>query len=276
MLEDSLTKHNKPGLAIKIGTSTIFDLRAGSLPEVRTDVVREIGRQIQLLRQEYDVFVVSSGAIAMGMRYQGITEKPKTSEMYELQALAGAGNPLLMDMYRTHFAPLKPAQALVTRQSLNIADEKSAAVNAMCGFRELGLLPIINENDTVATDEIRYGDNDQLGAVLARKMGATYVMLSDVNGFRLDKNDPASLVQSMLFDDIEAHLHLAGDAGSSGGTGGMRTKLLAAQIAGAKHSEYLASGENLPPVACYITDGSQSNSIIDALEGRIGTVFKVS
>jgi len=182
-----------------------------------------------------EVILVSSGAIALG-RHQLGPERPRKLE--EKQAAAALGQPLLMTAMTTAFAPHKipVAQALLT---LDDTENRRGWLNARATLETLlkaGAVPVINENDTVATDEIRYGDNDRLAARVAQMIGASaLVLLSDVDGLYTGdpRTNPAAQHISELTDVTPEHDNMAGDINASAdlGSGGMVTKLAAARIA---------------------------------------------
>lgn len=198
----------------------------------RTGWIARLAEDIAALRARgQDVILVTSGAIALGRSAFG-GAKPKLLE--EKQAAAAVGQPLLMSAFAGAFAPrgIKTAQALLT---LEDTEQRRRWLNARATLGtllEADILPVINENDTVATDEIRYGDNDRLAARVAQMAGAdVLVLLSDVDG--LYTSDPRKSASAIHIEELNAltaeHDAMAGEANT--GSGGMATKIAAAKIA---------------------------------------------
>lgn len=210
-------------LVVKIGTSTVT--RGGHVNE---EFLRDLARQIHALRDSWRVVVVSSGSIRIGLDTIG---KPRAARLAEKQAAAAIGQSLLMRAYRRALGEhdLHVAQLLLTRS--DIADRRRFlnARHTMAQLFRWNVVPIINENDTVSTEEIRFGDNDNLAALSALVAEAQLViLLSDVDGFFLPESSTHLPEIAQITPEIEA---AAGGAGSVGGTGGMRTKIEAARVA---------------------------------------------
>lgn len=211
-------------LVVKIGTSTL--VRDAQIDEAW---IGNLARQARELREEgWQTVIVSSGAVRAGLNTLG-RERAKT--LAEKQAAAAIGQSLLMRAYRRAFVEqdLHVAQILLTRA--DTADRRRF-LNARHTFEQLfkwNVVPIVNENDSVSTEEIRVGDNDTLAALTALVCEADRVLLlSDVEGFYLPNRSEPEREISTITSEIEA---AAGGAGSLGGTGGMRTKIEAARIA---------------------------------------------
>ena len=198
-----------------------------------------IANDIASLRQRgVDVVLVSSGAIALGCPRLGINRDGEAGRLSleQKQAAAAAGQPALIQAWEQAFSThnITTAQALIT---LDVTESRRRWLNARATLNTLlgyGAIPIVNENDTVATDEIRYGDNDRLAARVAQLVGADLlVLLSDIEG--LYDADPRTHPDARLISEIHTiddTIHaMAGDAVSGVGTGGMKTKILAAEIA---------------------------------------------
>ncbi|MBK8525076.1 MAG: glutamate 5-kinase [Betaproteobacteria bacterium] len=218
-------------LVIKVGSALVTNNGAG----LDLDAIGEWARQIAVLRaQGKEVVLVSSGAIACGMQRLGWSKRPHA--VHELQAAAAVGQMGLVQVYENAFA----AHALVTAQVLltheDLADRKRYlnARSTLTTLLQLGVVPIINENDTVVTDEIKFGDNDTLGALVANLVEAeALIILTDQPGlYTADpRKDPAATLISEAAAG-EARLEaMAGGAGSSIGKGGMITKVIAAKRA---------------------------------------------
>ena len=250
-------------IVVKIGTSSLTRAETGHL------ALATLGRLVETLCElrsaGHQVVLVSSGAIGVGCARLGITERPKTIALK--QAVAAVGQGRLMRVYDDFFTALSQpiAQVLLTRSDLA---QRSRYVNSDRTFRkllELGVIPIVNENDTVAIDEIKFGDNDTLSAMVASLIHADYLfLLTDVDQlYSADpRQDPAAQPISRVqkINQLEAKV---GDAGSSWGTGGMSTKIEAARIA-------TAAG-----VHTVITQGQTPENILKVLAGEaVGTLFE--
>ncbi|HVF09851.1 MAG TPA: glutamate 5-kinase [Abditibacteriaceae bacterium] len=211
-------------IVVKIGTSTI--IRDGAVDE---EYVGQVACQVAALREErYRVAIVTSGAIRVGLDTIG---RERAVRLPEKQAAAAIGQSLLMRTYRRAFSQtdMHVAQVLLTRS--DVADRRRFlnARHTMAQLFKWGVVPVVNENDTVATEEIRFGDNDSLAALTALVAEADQVLLlSDIDGFYLPgASRPVPVVERITKAMEEA----AGGAGSTAGTGGMRTKIEAARIA---------------------------------------------
>lgn len=219
-------------ITIKIGSALLVDAETGRL---RTDWLAALAEDIAAQKQAgRDVLVVSSGSIALGRRVLGLPSGALTLD--RIQAAAAVGQIRLARAYEEALAPhgITTAQVLLTledsenrRRYLNSRATLSALLDA-------GVVPIINENDTVATDEIRFGDNDRLAAQVASMAGAdVLILLSDVDGLytanpRLDPSATRLDTVTEITPEIEA---MGGEAGTEGAKGGMKTKLMAAKTA---------------------------------------------
>lgn len=255
-------------LVVKIGTT----LLSGERPFDGV-LLEQIVKDLAQLKHErgLNIVIVSSGAIGCGMNALGLKTRPKLLPLK--QAAAAVGQATLMHYYetlfRTYGAGLKTAQVLLTAGDL---DNRQSYLNVRNTIRALfelkNVIPIVNENDSIATDELNFGDNDTLAAKISGKIDADLlIILSDVDGL-FDKNpgtDPgAQLVERVVqvTDEIEA---LAGGTASETSTGGMQTKLAAVKIA-------CAAG--LPVV---IANGRRPHIVPDILGGRgRGTVFSAA
>ena len=218
-------------LVVKVGSSVLT--QDG---ELRSRAFGEIARQVAGIRAAgREVVVVSSGAIAVGSRELGWKGPGRT--IPEKQAAAAVGQIGLLDLYRRRFAKhgLAVAQVLVTRAGLANRERFVNARHTLEKLLELGVVPIVNENDTVATDEIRFGDNDNLSATLVNLVSANLlVILSDVDGLHVEA-PAADRPVSPIFDEVDAITpeveRAARGSVSAFGRGGMTTKLEAAQAA---------------------------------------------
>ncbi len=242
-------------IVIKVGTSTLA--HAGGRMNIRR--IEKLCKVLSDLKNAgNEVVLVSSGAIGMGVGKLSLGEKP--SDIPTKQAAAAVGQCELMYTYDKLFTEYNHtvAQVLLVKSDIDNEHRRSNFHNTMSRLLELGALPIINENDTVSTEEIVIGDNDTLSAIVAVETGADLlVLLSDIDGlYTADphKNADAKLIEEVREITSEI-LSLAGGAGSNLGTGGMETKLRAAQIATSAGTDMIiANGEN-PDILYNIVDG---------------------
>ncbi|MDP3701251.1 MAG: glutamate 5-kinase [Hylemonella sp.] len=251
-------------IVVKVGSSLVTNDGRG-LDEA---AIEEWSRQISaLVRDGREVIMVSSGAIAEGMKRLGWTTRPK--EIHELQAAAAVGQMGLAQMYETRLRAhgLGSAQVLLTHADLADRERYLNARSTLLTLLKLGVVPVINENDTVVNDEIKFGDNDTLGALVANLVEAdALVILTDQKGlYTADpRKDPAAqFVHEALAGDpaLEA---MAGGAGSSLGKGGMITKILAAKrAAGSGASTVIAWGRE-HDVLVRLTQGESIGTLLVA------------
>lgn len=250
-------------IVVKVGTSSLT-YPTGKLHIRR---IRKLGEVLSdLLNSGVQVALVSSGAIGVGASKLGLKERPKDTP--GRQAAATVGQCELMFMYDKVFSEYghTVGQLLITRSDIENAERRENLINCFEKLFDYGAIPIINENDSVAVEEIVYGDNDNLSAQVARLVGAdTLVILSDIDGFF--SSNPAEDENAVLIPIVEkiddALLHMAGPSVSHLGTGGMATKLGAAK---------LATEAGIDTV---IMNGSNPEDIYRLLDGRqVGTHFK--
>ncbi len=252
-------------LIIKIGSNILADEKAG----LNTKRISSLAKDISALQDKgYEVVVVSSGAVAAGMMKLGLTEKPKDIKLK--QAAAAVGQSRLMWAYERSFAEFgkKVAQILLTRDDFSDRKRYINSKNTIMTLLTYGIIPIINENDTVSTDEIKFGDNDNLASLVANIVEAEkLIILSDVDG--LYTEDPRQSAKAKLIEYVDEItpeiLKKAGGAGSMVGTGGMYSKILAAKKA-------LSHG-----IIVHIISGKREGLLIALMEGsRSGTMFESS
>ncbi|MBR2877434.1 MAG: glutamate 5-kinase [Clostridia bacterium] len=250
-------------IVVKVGTSTL----AHSTGNINIRHVEELCKVMSDLKNAgHEMILVSSGAIGMGVGKLSLKEKPQ--DMPTKQAAAAVGQCELMYAYDKLFSEYNHtvAQILVTGLDLEDEERYHNIQNTMNRLLELGALPVINENDTVSTQEIAVGDNDTLGAIIAVSMKADLlVLLSDIDGlYTADphKSDNAELISVVeeITPEIEA---LGGGKGSTLGTGGMVTKLGAAKLCMSKGTDMIIANGSNPSVLYDIVDGK-----------KIGTKFK--
>ncbi len=227
---------DKKRIVIKIGSSSLQHKQTGDLDYTKLDVlVREL---CDIRNRGKDVVLVTSGAVAVGRKavmMQGIDEDDPTAVK---QACAAIGQARLMMTYQKIFAEYNQvaAQILMTKNTIIDNLNRFNARNTFAELFKLGVVPIVNENDTVATYELGIGDNDTLSAIVAALIDADMlILLSDIDGLYTDdprKNPEAKYIE--VVDELTEELMEMGkgSTGSSSGTGGMNTKLQAARIAG--------------------------------------------
>lgn len=254
----------KKRVVIKIGSSSLTHVKTGKIDFIKLEkLVRQL---CDLKNQNIDVCLVSSGAIAVGRNILGINKRPKN--ISTKQACAAVGQSALMMTYQKLFSEYQQTcgQVLMTKKTMTDNVSRTNARNTFEELFKLGVIPVVNENDTVNTYEIQFGDNDSLAALVASLIGADLlILLSDIDGLFTDnpKNNPdAKLVE--LVDKIDdTVLHMASvETGSDVGTGGMATKLNAARIA-------TYSGADM-----IIANGADVEIIHDIMEDDfVGTVF---
>ena len=212
---------------IKVGTSTLTTPEGHfSNPQLES-IVEQVAK---LVRSRVEVVLVSSGAIALGL--DTIKRAKRPSSLPELQACAAIGQGKLMKAYEVAFSSrgLHAAQMLLTQDGLENRERYLNAKNAVEAILKMGVVPVVNENDSIATEEIKFGDNDVLAAHVANLIDADLlVFLSDIDGFYLkDKTIIRHIHTSSELKEYTAHIHAKR---SEKTTGGMKTKLLAAQMA---------------------------------------------
>ena len=249
-------------LVVKVGSSLVTNEGRG-LDEV---AIGEWCRQIaQLMRDGREVIMVSSGAIAEGMKRLGWTERPKAIQ--ELQAAAAVGQMGLAQMYETKLRlnQLGSAQVLLTHADLADRERYLNARSTLLTLLKLGVVPVINENDTVVNDEIKFGDNDTLGALVANLVEAdALVILTDQKGlYTADprKDASAQLVQQAQAGDADLE-RMAGGAGSSIGRGGMITKILAAKRAAGSGAATVIAWGREPDALIRLTRGEAIGTLL--------------
>lgn len=248
-------------VVVKVGSSSLRDA-AGHLDDAQ---VRNLSTQVVALRaQGVRVVVVSSGAVAAGMGRLGLASRP--TDTPTLQAAAAAGQGALVHSYQQVLDEhgLVGAQLLLSQDDFVIRRRYLNARTSLRRLLELGAIPIINENDAIATEELTYGDNDHLAALVASMLGADLlVLLSDVEGM-LDRPpaEPGATLIRVVADPDAVDVDRIGGVGSAVGSGGMRTKLGAAQVA-------VRSGMH-----AVIADARREGVILDVAHGAdVGTWF---
>ena len=242
-------------IVIKLGTSTL----AHSTGRLNIRRVEELCKVISDLKNAgNEIIMVSSGAIGMGVGKLSLGEKP--CDIPTKQAAAAVGQCELMYTYDKLFSEYNHtvAQILLTDEDIEDKERCNNFKNTLCRLLELGAIPIINENDTIATDEIVIGDNDTLGAIVATTVDADLlIILSDINGLytadpHKDKNAKMLHIVDEITEEIEA---MTSGTGTVLGTGGMITKIKAAKIATDGGTEMVIANGNNPEILYGIVAG---------------------
>jgi len=250
-------------IVVKIGTSSLTHPERGTLALSTIATLVEV--LTELRQQENRVIMVTSGAVGVGCAQLGLTSRPST--IAQKQAVAAVGQGRLMRVYDDWFSQLQQpiAQVLLTRGDLDDRERYLNAYNTFQELLDLGVLPIVNENDTVATDELKFGDNDSLSALVASLVEASWLfILTDVD--RLYSADPRLVPDAQpitLVEDLDRLAEIETQTlGSQWGTGGMKTKIAAARIA------------TMAGVRTVITEGRNPDNIAKILQGvPLGTQF---
>ena len=251
-------------IVVKVGSSLVTDEGRG----VDAQAVGNWCRQMAVLAREgREIVMVSSGAIAEGMKRLGWTVRPK--EIHELQAAAAVGQMGLVQIYETKLREhgMGSAQVLLTHADLADRERYLNARSTLLTLLSLKVIPVINENDTVVNDEIKFGDNDTLGALVANLIEAdAMVILTDQKG--LYTADPRKDAQARFVDEAQAgapELELmAGGAGSSIGRGGMLTKILAAKRAARSGASTVIAWGREPDVLIRLAAGESIGTALIA------------
>ncbi|MBL1226863.1 glutamate 5-kinase [Enterococcus sp. BWR-S5] len=253
-------------IVIKVGTSTLIYPNGN----INLKAIDQLAFTLtDLKNQGKEIILVSSGAIGVGLNKLKLDQRPPT--IPEQQAVAAVGQTELMNIYNQRFSVYgqQIGQLLLTRDVIEFPESRRNVVNTMEQLLLMGIIPIINENDTVAIDELdhltKFGDNDQLSAIVTQLINAdALVMLSDIDGFFSD--NPLTNKEAQLYSEInqidENLLLQAGGKGSRFGTGGMYSKLKAAERV-LEHNSMMV-----------LANGKQPQIIFDILTGDvIGTLF---
>ena len=248
-------------IVVKVGSSTV-----SSDVGIRREFVAALAEQVaELAARGSQVVIVSSGAISAGVERLGMAERP--TDMPGLQAAASVGQVALIEAYSKGLASfgLVSGQVLLTRNDTGHRESFLHARDTFERLLGLGAVPVVNENDTVAVDEIRFGDNDTLAALVATMVSADLVvLLSDIAG--LYDADPRLSEEATLLEQVDEltadMVAAAGGAGTTVGSGGMATKIEAAKV-------LMKAG--IPMVIC---DGHKERVVVDAADGLVvGTTF---
>jgi glutamate 5-kinase len=244
----------KKKVLIKLGTAT---LTKGS-SVISRGKLEDIGRQILALQDVCEFVIVSSGAIAMARQLAHLNDAGQDIQVK--QALAAIGQPHLMRIIQDCFRDFKlnTAQCLLSYMDFEMPQSRENIVNTINTLLLHRYIPIINENDTVATEEIKFGDNDKLASLTARLIHADLlIMATNTNGvYTFDKDKEKTTIPEI--SDIDTVISQLDDTKSDQGTGGMKSKL---------HSAGLAAAAG---IETWLVNGHEDNFIINALEGKSG------
>lgn len=252
-------------VVVKIGTSSLtYD--NGKMNYRRIEKLVMVLSDLK--NQGKNVVLVSSGAIGVGVAKLNLPKKP--TEVKEKQATAAVGQCQLMAIYDRFFAQYGQdvAQILITKYIIDNEHSRNNAVNTFSTLLQMGVIPIVNENDVISTEEIEFGDNDTLSAYVARLVGADLlVILTDIDGYYNDnpKVNPQAKLIPEIYEITDEMKEKAGGAGSNLGTGGMITKLIAAEIAQTDEITTVIAQGNDPEIIYQIVDGE---SVGTAVYGR--------
>lgn len=265
-----MSKKEYKRVVIKIGSSSLTHEKTGSINFAKME--RLVRVLCDIRNRGMDVCLVSSGAIAVGKDSIGLKERPTDISMK--QACAAVGQARLMMTYQRLFGEYNQVtgQVLMTKDTMVNSISRENAQNTFEELFRIGVIPVVNENDTVSTYEMRFGDNDTLSALVASLVGADLlILLSDIDGLYTDdphKNPDAELIRD-VYEISEDILHMAkGTTGSGVGTGGMATKLAAAQIATYSGADMvIANGENVSIVEEFL-DGVEVGTCFHANENK--------
>ena len=253
---------DKKRIVLKIGTSSLT-FPNGKLNFTRIEHL--CGVIAKLKSQGKDIVLVSSGSIAVGIGKLGKTQRPKT--IPEKQAMAALGQAVLAKIYRKFFDlhKIHIGQILLTYDVIKDEEKHKNAENTFAKLLEIGAVPIVNENDTVAIDEIVIGDNDRLSAMVAAISKADLlIMLSDIDGLfdANPKTNPNAKRIPIVTEINQSITSIAGDAGSDFGTGGMSTKITAVEICNQHGIDTIIANADVPEI------------VFEILEGKdVGTLF---
>ena len=245
----------KKRILLKLGSNTLTK----ETNHISRGKIEDIGIQIAALQDDYEFIIVSSGAIAAAKQFVKLENQDK--DVFVKQALASIGQPHLMRIYQENFSDLGLliSQCLLSYSDFDKEQSKVNIVNTINVLVKNNYIPIINENDTVATDEIRFGDNDKLAALTAVLLNVDILIIAtNTNGIytKTSINDAAPETISIV-TDLKVLEKEIGDSKSSHGTGGMQSKIEASAIAKAANIE------------TWIVNGLEDNFILKALKNEI-------
>jgi len=242
-------------VVVKVGTSSLTH----SSGLLNLDKMEQLVKQLaNLMNKGYKVILVSSGAIGAGMGRLKLDKR--TATMAQKQALAAVGQNILMHMYLKLAAEygIDVGQVLLTKEDIEDPVRGQYSKDVFEALLELGVMPIVNENDAVAVEEIKFGDNDRLSAMVAKLTNANWlIMLSDIDGLYDDnpKTNPEAKLINHIKGLTEEHLSSAKQPTTNLGTGGMVTKLMAVDIADSVGIQTIIANSDTPNILTRIFDG---------------------
>ena len=260
-VREELARKNR--IVVKIGSSTLVHSNTQNLDYMKLEkLVRFL---CDLRNQGKDVILVSSGAIAVGAKALGLFERPRTTSLKQACAAVGQGQLMMIYQKLFHEYHQGSAQVLLTFDVITSEERRRNSINTFNELLQLGVIPIVNENDTVATEEIEFGDNDTLSAIVAALVKADcLIIMSDIDGLYTDDphyNKDAELISEV--EEITEELRtMAKGVSTNLGTGGMATKLAAASIATAVGADMV------------ILNGERIEILNELFQGEdVGTLF---
>ncbi len=248
---------------IKIGSALLTDDGRGL---DQAAIAQWVGQMAKLRQRGIELVLVSSGAVAAGMTRLGLQQRPKV--IHELQAAAAVGQMGLVQTWEQEFQQygMQTAQVLLVHDDLSNRQRYLNARSTLRSLTDFNVVPVVNENDTVITDEIRFGDNDTLGALVANLVEAdVLVLMTDQDGmYDADprSNAAAKLIDEMAADDLRLDA-MAGEGGSLG-RGGMVTKVRAARLAARSGADSIIVGGRIDSVLTRIADGEALGTLLSA------------
>ncbi len=251
-------------VVVKVGTSTLT-YENGKLNLSRIDKLTRVLSDLK--NRGVEVILVSSGAIGVGVGKLGLKHKPSIT--MEKQAAAAVGQCELMYLYDKMFSEYgyMTAQVLLTKDVLDHTDRKQNVTNTFITLLKMGVVPIVNENDAVSVEEIEFGDNDTLSAIVAKLTDAELLLImTDIDG--LYTNNPRENKDAKLIPEVRAItpdiVEIAGGAGTNRGTGGMITKVMAAEIAAKSGIHTIVCNGSDPKIIYRIFDGEELGTVFYA------------
>ena len=263
MLNEREALKDKKRIVVKIGSSSLIHKETGGIDYVRLEKLVRILSDLK--NQGKEVVLVSSGAIGVGRKCLGLKEKPEALALK--QACAAVGQGQLMMIYQKLFLEYnhKAAQVLLTFDVITSDERRKNAKNTLNELIGLGIIPVVNENDTVATEEIEFGDNDTLSAIVATLINADLlIVLTDQDGLFTDdptKNPDAKKISVVKKID-DSLVNMAKGSSTTFGTGGMSTKIAAARI---------ATDTGTDMVICNSNDLTNISRVVNGKD--VGTLF---
>lgn len=245
-------KSDKKIILLKLGTATLTK----GTSVISRGKLEDIGRQILALRDQFHFVIVSSGAIAVARQFAYLHDAGQDIQVK--QALAAIGQPHLMRIIQDCFRDFKlnTAQCLLSYMDFEIPQSKENIINTIHTLLTHGFIPIINENDTVATEEIKFGDNDKLASLTASLIRADLLMLATNTDGVYTLSDHGVLMTIPIINDMHSVINRTDDSRSGQGSGGMKSKLESAALAAEAGIE------------SWIVNGHEENFIVKALEGK--------